>query len=105
MIIALFSPLILLTLSNEMNLPSLMNLVGYSKIIISFSLLLLLGCFLRLSEGAVNLGCFIGTFVYAVFFTQDISEIIFIYGISSFIPLIFALFGFKLGLTVKAKFT
>ncbi|KGJ93877.1 hypothetical protein [Colwellia psychrerythraea] len=103
-IIALSTPLILLTLTSEMNTPTLMNFDLYWTLFMSFSMMLILGYFFKPSENQTNLGCFIGIFVYASFHTQNLSEIIHIYGINSFIPLIFALFGLKIGITARIKF-
>jgi len=82
-----------------------MSLGMYWAIFMSFSILLLAGYFFKLSEGATNLGCLIGILVYASIYTQDLSTMIFIYGVSSFIPLVFGLLGFKLGITARVKLT
>lgn len=101
--IALSTPQILLTLVSKTNTQTLMSFGMYWALFMSFSMMLILGYFFKPSENPTNLGCFIGMFVYASIHTQNLSEIIHIYSVNSFIPLVFALLGLKLGITARIK--
>jgi uncharacterized membrane protein len=102
-VIALSTHLILLTIASKTHTPSLISFGVYGTLFMSFSMMLILGFFFKPSENPTNLGCFLGIFVYASMHTQDLSEIVHIYSINSFIPLVFALLGLKIGITARIK--
>ncbi|MBL4909383.1 MAG: hypothetical protein JKX78_05060 [Alteromonadaceae bacterium] len=101
-VLALSFPLIISTIAISMELPTIINLGIYWGVSIAFVVSLVEGYFLKLSEGSTNLGYFIAIFVYAYIYTQDVN-FIFIFALNSFIPLVFGLLGFKLGITARVK--